>query len=302
MRKGYKFGFLISIFFSVIFAGSTCVLAAEEVYADSSTLSGHIYQIDQNVKGNGFFNTYQTSNDTRLIWSNKAHGSGSYDYESKIDSRVKAKFDSNTNDYKATADQGMTFIESADFSYAPASMQMGKYSFPIAFQSKGAETTSIKNYISNVSMEARFNYLDTLSKNLSSELYWNAGYNTSGDYENILGGDARTKLSFEAAFSGSGHVGALDMNRGDMGRGEDDPNILIDEDYRGTYYITKNMSHETKYNLKQTFDEWLPCCSGGFSDMNYLDKKPFKSATGIFDCTCFKVPDVAQFPRVYPVV
>ena len=37
----------------------------------------------------------------------------------------------------------------------------------------------------------------------------------------------------------------------------------------------------------------------GFADMQLLDKKAFKSATGVFDCTCFKAPTVAQFPRVY---
>jgi hypothetical protein len=28
-------------------------------------------------------------------------------------------------------------------------------------------------------------------------------------------------------------------------------------------------------------------------DMNYEDAKAFKSAKGIFDCTCFKVPSKA---------
>ena len=45
-------------------------------------------------------------------------------------------------------------------------------------------------------------------------------------------------------------------------------------------------------------DEWLPCCYAGFGDMNSEDAKALKSANGIFDCTCFKVPDKAQFPRV----
>ena len=249
--------------------------------------------MDQDVKGNGFFSSYQTTGVTNLTWSNLAHGSGSYDYESKLDSRNGAKYDDKKDVYSTTSDRGVTFLESADFSYAPGIMQMGKYSFPIAFQSKGAEKTCLKNYISGVSMNARFNYLDTLSKNLSSELYWKFA-NTTDEHESNLESNTRTKLSFEAAFSGSGHVGGLDMSRG-----EDDPNILIDEDYRGTYYITKNMSHETKYTLKQQKDEWLPCCSGGFSDMNYLDKKPFKSATGVFDCTCFKASTKAEFPRIY---
>jgi len=33
----------------------------------------------------------------------------------------------------------------------------------------------------------------------------------------------------------------------------------------------------------------------GYGDMQPLDK----TATGVFDCICFKAPTVAQFPRVY---
>jgi len=43
-----------------------------------------------------------------------------------------------------------------------------------------------------------------------------------------------------------------------------------------------------KYSEEE--DSWLPCCSSGFSDMNYADAKAFKSAWDIFDCTCIKVP------------
>jgi hypothetical protein len=77
------------------------------------------------------------------------------------------------------------------------------------------------------------------------------------------------------------------------------PAIEIDEDYWGTYHIEKNMTLEVPYYLKQVKDDWLPCCFGGFDSMNYFDKKPFKSATGVFDCTCFKAPTQAQFPRIY---
>jgi hypothetical protein len=38
---------------------------------------------------------------------------------------------------------------------------------------------------------------------------------------------------------------------------------------------------------------------GGFWDMNYEDKKIFKSATGVFDFTIFKAPTQVQFPKVY---
>lgn len=287
MRKMYK-GFLLAILFSVILVGSI------SGQPETSLTSGRIFIMDQSVKGNGFFSTYQNTSEKGLTLSNLAHGSGSYDTESKLYSRDGVKYDLNNYKYTSTGDRGMNFSESADFSYAPASMQMGRYSLPIAFQSKGAEKTCLKNYISGVSMNARFNYLDTLSKNLSSELYWKYSSSTGGELESLLNSSERTKLSFEAAFSGSGHVGALDMSQN-----EHDADILIDEDYRGTYYITKNMSHQASFNLTQKIDDWLPCCTGGFADMNLLDKKPFKSATGVFDCTCFKAPTEAQFPRIY---
>ena len=249
--------------------------------------------MDQNVKGNGFFNAYQNADVKNLSLSNTAHGSGSLNHESKLDSRNGAKFDTKSSDYISTSDRGTIFIESTDFSYSPRSIQLGEYSLPITFRSKGAEETCLKNYVSGVSMDARFNYLDTLSKNLSSELYWKFASGTN-DFASNLESQAKTDLNLVASFSGSGHVGVMDTSRG-----EKNADILIDEDYRGTYYLTKNMSQEVKYKLTREIDDWLPCCSGGFADMNVLDKKPFKSATGVFDCTCFKAATEAQFPRIY---
>jgi hypothetical protein len=43
----------------------------------------------------------------------------------------------------------------------------------------------------------------------------------------------------------------------------------------------------------------LPIYFSGFADMNYGNKMPFKSATGVFDFTGSKTPTQAQFPRVY---
>lgn len=287
MRNMYKVAFLAAISYSVIFAGLACG------QPETSLESNYIYSMDQNVKGDGFFNAYQSTNVNNLSLSNTAHGSGSYDYESKLDSRNGAKFDTEKNEYTTAGDRGMVFIESTDFSYSPGTMQLGKYSLPIAFQSKGAEETCLKNYISGISMNARFNYVDTLSKNLSSGLYWKF-VDITDEFGSSLESQAKTDLNLEASFSGSGHVGVMDT-----GRGQKNADILIDEDYRGTYYLTKNMSHEAKYKLTQQIDDWLPCCSGGFADMNALDKKPFKSATGVFDCTCFEAAEEAQFPRVY---
>ncbi len=81
------------------------------------------------------------------------------------------------------------------------------------------------------------------------------------------------------------------------------PSIEIDEDYWGTYHIEKNMTIEVPYKKVVTSDDWLPCCFGGYMTMpTYYQKggKGFGSnVKGVFDCTCFKAPTTAEFPRVY---
>ncbi|VVB70273.1 Uncharacterised protein [uncultured archaeon] len=287
-----KIALLAAISTFMLLAGLTC---ADEIdpYPIKSTYTGYTYSMDQKVQGNGFFSTYQNIDVSSLGLNNSAHGSGSYDVDTKIDSRKGVKFDEKIDDFKSASDRGTTFIESADFTYAPSSMKLGKYSLPIIFKSKGMEDTCLKNYVSGVSMNAKFSYADTLSKNISAELYWKNSV-SSGEFEATLDSETRTRLNLEAAFSGKGHVGVLNL---DKSTGYSD--IMMDEDYSGTFYITKNLSHNAVINKKVEKDDWLPCCSGGFADMNYLDRKPFKSATGVFDCSCFKTPTEAQFKRVY---
>ena len=72
------------------------------------------------------------------------------------------------------------------------------------------------------------------------------------------------------------------------------PLIEIDEDYIGSYHIEKNMTLSAIEEEEEEEDEWLSCCYGGFGDLNKMDAKAFESTKGIFDCTCFKVPGIAQ--------
>ena len=57
--------------------------------------------------------------------------------------------------------------------------------------------------------------------------------------------------------------------------------------YVGNFDITTKIHMDSKFSLSPDEDYWLPCCSGGFDDMNTLDKRAFRSAAGVFDCTCF---------------
>ena len=140
-------------------------------------------------------------------------------------------------------------------------------------------------------MNARFNSLDILSSSISAELYYR-DLVSDDDYESKLSRAGKTNLNLASAFTGKGHIGVLNL-------GEDGTPIKIDEDYVGTFSLTKKMSHEFKHEWKAEADEWLPCCQGSFVDMNLLDQRPFKSAKGVFDCSCNNPPTEAEFPRVY---
>ncbi len=300
LRDNYKLTFLILISFLVIFVGLTYGANTldptyrydDQVISYGKILNGFLYHLDQNVNGNGFFSTYRTTNVANLNISNAAHGSGSYSYESIIDAQNEAKyqrggevddriivFDDSWNSWSMSK-----INETIDFSYSPIDLQLGKYSHPIAFKSKGRDGTRLDNRALADSINARFNYAETLHKNLAAELSW-SWKRIDDELEINVDNQTKTNLKLMADFSGNGHFGVLNMDRG-----RQDPNILIDEDYSGTYSITKSISHLISYNRKQQSDEWLPCCPSGFSDMNYLDQKQFKSAKGIFDCTCLVQP------------
>jgi hypothetical protein len=253
------------------------------VSADTLTYADRfIFDMDQRVQGNGFCNAYLNIAALNLSLSNQGHGSGSYNYESLLKVKNGAEHDDSKGDYKSVIDRSIELEESADLSYAPTSFYLGKSMKWSGFQSHGMEKTSLKNYGSAVSMNALFDHISVISKNISASLLWKS----SSDYDvfgSSMENHGRSSLNVEGAFTGKGHIGAQML-----GSDQHDSDTLIDEDYLGTYSISKRMAHEVTYKLKGEADDWLPCCSSGFADMNLMDQKPFKSASGVFDCTCFK--------------
>jgi hypothetical protein len=250
----------------------------------------YIYNMDQKVEGNGFFNSYKNITAGNLELGSKGHGSGSYNYEAKLHAEMEFKYDSTSQDYYGSSERKIAFDESVDYAYGLSRLQLGKSFRSGAFSSLGKEVTCVKNYGGNVSMNAHFDSLDTLSKDISANLYWKAV--TSDDYpygdsygisDEVSG---RTALNVDAAFTGRGHIGVLAVNEN-----LHDVRKMVDEDYIGTFSIVKKMSHEFNYKMKAEPEDWLPCCFDGWSSMNYRDQKGFgKSTRGVFDCTCFAPP------------
>jgi hypothetical protein len=265
-------------------------LAADDPFTNTSSLSGLIFDMGQSIQGNGFSNSYIDAGVHNLSLSSKGHGSGSYSYESLLGINDKAKYEDITGDYKASSERIIELKENTDFVYAPSSFYMGKSMKWGGFQSLGSEETCLKNYGTSLSMDAAFDQVSTLSKNISASLLLKSteSKDLTVPHTDVHG---KSSLAVEAAFTGKGHIGAL------VPGDKQDADIFIDEDYLGTYSITKKMTDEFTYKLQQSEDEWLPCCSGGFASMNLMDQKPFKSAKGVFDCSCFKPLAVAEFPR-----
>jgi|WetSurMetagenome_2_1015567.scaffolds.fasta_scaffold01215_10 hypothetical protein len=265
---------------------------ADETYINSSTISGLTFNMEQNVQGNGFSNSYLNASTLNQSLSNKGHGSGSYSCESLLGIKDGVKYDDLKDEFKSSSDKNIDLNENANFSYAPTNFYLGKSMKWGGFQSLGSEVTCIKNYGSGVSMDVAFDRVSTLSKDVTAGLLLKSTSSVDTDLRTI---DfyGKSNLAVNAAFSGKGHIGSLALDN------EHDADVLIDEDYLGTYSISKNMTDEFVYKVKQESDEWLPCCSGGYLTMpsTYLGDSKLKGARGVFDCTCFKAPALAEFPR-----
>jgi hypothetical protein len=277
------------------------ILAGAAFGADTTTYLEYVYRADQSVTGNGFHSSYQNITADNLRLDSRGYGSGTYNYESTLTAMKEAN-NNTLGEFYGTSESSISFKETVDQVYGEANLNLGRTSFksgPISLL--GKEETCAKNYengMTGISMNARFDSLSVLSKDLSAELYWKdiaSGYLNDPDEGYSRVQKATTKMNVDATFTGKGHIGALETNRS-----ENIPNrytnIMVDEDYIGTFSISKRMDEEFSYRLVQTVDDWLPCCYGGWDTMRYRDQKGFgKSTAGVFDCTCYQTHNTAQF-------
>ncbi len=71
-----------------------------------------------------------------------------------------------------------------------------------------------------------------------------------------------------------------------------------EERYIGPYNISRHIHMNFDFQNNSRDYDWMSCNFCGWDSMNYYDKKSFGASTkGVFDCTCYKVPSIAQFPQ-----
>jgi len=288
---------------------------ATMTYPDGYEESNRTFDFEQSVQGNGYFMTYLYAKAGDVAIKNYAHGSGSLNSEATLTYQsLDQKTHNAYSDYNDFAQDCIQFKEDVAMVYAPMRIAVGTGYYaanPLDYSSLLKEKTWVKNEIAGTSMHHEVEYAHALDKELEIVAKDKSNMTYDPEYESV--GYTQMKI-VEDVTDGKAHIGVLQANEnfeatktqngGIMSYRKSawkDPSIEIDEDYWGTYHIEKNMTLEVPYRLIQKGEDWLPCCFGGYLTMptSYLRDAKLKGAVGVFDCTCFKAPTQAQFPRVY---
>jgi hypothetical protein len=213
------------------------------------------------------------------------HGSGSIERESIITSTESTKSQISPD---VVYNYGLiAALDNNSMVYGPQTMSIGTGYYdthPVNFNSLLGDKTQIKNYASKTSMGQEINYAHGINMDLVASVEddysgWEPAKSLTRTLLNLNGG----------VTSGTAH---LEMLQGGSRKSKSawvDPDIYVDQVYTGTFNFATKMNLTVPVYKSVSEDYWLPCCSGGWVDMNYNDKKSFgASAKGIFDCTCPK--------------
>jgi hypothetical protein len=259
---------------------------------DETSVSHFLFQTDQAVQGNGFSSVYNSHNTGQMEMDKKAYGSGSYNYESMIKVQKDTTYNEKTGYFSEKDEKKIKFDETMDFSYSPMNFDLGGTFKALQLEKLGKEEICVKNYADPVSMNVLFDSASVLSKNLSVNLLLRgrSAFNDLGQ-KTLADQNGFSNLNVDASLTGIGHMGIIGKHYNSTLISKNEViDYQIDEDYTGTFQITKMVSQEFNKTIKSNEDEWLTCCSGGVEGMNPLDARYFKSSGGIFDCSCFLAP------------
>jgi hypothetical protein len=186
--------------------------------------------------------------------------------------------------------------------YSPTAMAVGSKYYaihPLAFNSLLGEETVIKNRDGNNSMSQRVEGAHAVNKQLEAQS------DLTDTSLNVVEDVTEGKVSLKAVQLPRNPVDELDFEiSGTATRESKQPLIVFEQDYTGTYHIRHNMTMSVPWDETDYVDAWLPCCFAGYLTMPpYYQRGSYgfgSNVRGLFDCTCFKVPQTAEFPVVYP--
>ena len=283
------------------------------------------FNLEQNVSGTGFFAVHKYAQMPDDTWTEgrlfngveaktKAHGSGNINpdsiiylensYSNKTWINGALDEDEEVINEEEAATSIIQMKEESKMTYSSSVMGIGSRYYnknPVVFNSLLSEEDWIMNRNGLNSLHHLVDLAHGLNKVLDAQ-------SNAGDYT------INTTMNIEEdLIDGRAHFGVLQLQGIPVDEEQEEdskevqvlglamkawkkPLLELDEDYVGNFHIKKNMNLTTYAKEKEKEYSWLPCCFGGFNDMNYEDAKVFKSAGGVFDCTCFIVPAKAHIP------
>jgi hypothetical protein len=216
----------------------------------------------------------------------KDHGSGSIERETILTSNEFSKRQIDPDMIYAYA--LIAAVGNSSLVYAPLTVSIGNGYYathPVIFNSLIGDTTQIKNYASKTSMGQELKYAHAINMDLVASV--------EDDYSDDTGAaKSLTRSLMNLNGDVTSGTARLTMLQGGTRKSKNvwsKPDIDVDQVYTGTFDIATKMNLTLPVYKTLSEDFWLPCCSGGWVDMMYSDKKGFGAdAKGVFDCTCPK--------------
>lgn len=265
-------------------------------YADRNAFK-YTYINEEDVEGNGYMMVRDEVNTNNLSLLEYMHGSGSIDYAYIMNSTQKTVH--GDDDYymmdehggyvltASPASSAINFSIQKDLVQSPTgfSLANGWYAgHPITYNSLLKEKTVAKSYQEAIVMHHQLEYATAYKGDTAVDLNC-----TGPTYDTDGVGRVSMRLE-DFVTQGTVHIGQLlsDTVYGSNNiktQGWRKPIIDMDNDYVGDFHIMKNMMIAAEKSKPYEYEDWLPCCFGGYFDMDEEIRKPI-SEDGIFDCTC----------------
>ncbi len=297
----------------------TSIASAEYTLKNNLTLD-----IQQSVTGSGYFMNYKYAKMPNTLGLNGtgnngvevldySHGSGTIDTESMLSTESSDYTNygvDQSDNYEPDYTEALSCIqlkEDNTMTYSPIALSIGTGFYaasPLQFNSLLKEKTWLKNRGSFTLMHHEVEYAHALDKELEV---------LAKDFISEEDPSVSMMNISEDMTEGRAHIGLLQGDPDIVSQEDDDENefivntawkkplVDVDEDYWGTYHIEKLMNLTASVEEIEEDDDWLPCCSGGYLSMPETYQKGINGfgsdVTGVFDCTCFKAPKGAEFPR-----
>ena len=186
----------------------------------------------------------------------------------------------------------ISFIGQNKITSAPVDLSLGSgyySSHPIAVGTGIGSRTELANANSATSMSHEVGFAREVSGKTE---YAVSSSSSQGEYEIINSATTHMQID-ETVTSGRVHIGVLSGSDSSAGKSDNigtdamigawkNPAIEIEEEYVGTYHISKNFTISNSNFRKRASDGWLSCC--GESYVIYPSEPVFISADDVFNC------------------